>query len=254
MEGCSAVLQRLPQRERFTVRFIAKDQPLQDKFEEFWREKYSSSTWLALEDDGATTFEILVEDANFAIRDKLARLTRIFEHLAQYEMFKEVTCDEGVTETSDVIHVEVLPPPGPVLQEANNETKTFHAVTNIELDKDTGLYQAEEKHLFRLKLCNNFDRKVHFTILVYSAEFSIDRLYPVDASYKTLTAVGSSNSGVEDSFDVGVDIADELREATGKSWNPVETYKIFASVYANDLVRLNSLTLEALAKLDLSPG
>ncbi|KAK6360407.1 hypothetical protein TWF730_006549 [Orbilia blumenaviensis] len=271
VEGCFAVLKSLPQQERFTVRFIAEDQPLRDEFEKIWKEKYNSNAWLALgEKADAAAFEISLQDAKFVIQGKLvdvatimqnslqplpargdlpskmAHLVRILEHSAQYITFKEVAL-----ETTDIIDVEVFPTPPDTLQGAEN-WETLLPVPKMELDEKTGLYQVEERHSFRLKIRNKIDRKVHFAVLIYSPELSINKLYPSDAPYKTLTGVTSSNEGAEDFFDMETGIIDELRDAAGRGWDPIETCKVFASVCANDLLRLSSLTLSPLHELDLS--
>ncbi|KAK6540782.1 hypothetical protein TWF694_008172 [Orbilia ellipsospora] len=278
MEGCPAVLRSLPPQEQFSVRFMTDDELLRDRLETLWRQRHSDNAWIALKnEDTAPAFEISIKRAELTIKSKfgditsimgralsplsisegglpltIARLARILEHLAQYELFKEGISPEEVTQRSDLINIEVLPSPEPLEEVTDNGIATLYPVPNMVPDKNTGLYQAEESRLFRLKVSNKLDRKVHFAVLVCSAEFSISRIYPPDAPYKTLTRIGSSNDETEDYFDIKAAIADELREASGKGWSPVETYKIFASVHANDLVRLNSLTLEALAKLDIS--
>ncbi|KAF3928094.1 hypothetical protein AA313_de0203077 [Arthrobotrys entomopaga] len=280
MEGCSAVLRSLPLQEQFSAWFKTENESLRGQFTKLWHEKYSSNAWLVLKnEDIATTFEISTEGANLTIKSKLgditsvmgealpplsltgrdlslsiARLVRILEHLAQYEMFKNVAYPQKATEESDIIIAEVIPAPEPLEEELHNEAKLIYPVTKMEVDKNTGLYQAEENRLFRLKVRNKLDRKVHFAVFVCSAEFSINKIYPPDAPYKTLTRLGNSNNEAEDYFDIKAAIADELREASERGWSPVETYKIFASVCANDLVRLNSLTLEPLSQLDLNPG
>lgn len=272
VEGCLAVMHSLPEEEKFTVLFM--ESPLRERCKRLWQETYGGNAWLTLNDDDAATFEISIDRIGcLAIGGQLdnvtalmgsalpslptagdddlersmARVVRILEHLAQYKMFKDLESHKVVSNPSELVCVKVHPP----LQAIEIDGSILQPVSKMEPDAQTGLYEAQENHVFQFEVHNQLDRKVHFVIFGCSAEFSIENLYPRDAPYKTLTPKGHSNNMAENPANVTAFIADDLRGATERGWSAVETYKIFASFHANSLVRLNSLTLEALTSVDL---
>jgi hypothetical protein len=168
------------------VRFKAEDQ-LRDKFARLWRDVYGSKAWLALTDEETPTFELSIDDARcFAIRGQLGeittimgtalpslsiaekdlrlamiRLIRILEHLARYEMFKELVNNDVVTgELSELVSVTV----GPAPKSKMFKKEPLEPVSSMQLNETEGLYDVEEKRLFRLTVCNRLDRKVHFAL------------------------------------------------------------------------------------------
>jgi hypothetical protein len=187
-----------------------------------------------LTDEETPTFELSINGARcFAIRGQLGeittiigtalpslsiaekdlgltiiRLIRILEHLARYKMFKELVNNNVVTgELPELVSVTV----GPIPKSKTFKKKPLEPVSSMQLDETEGLYDVEEKCLFRLTVRNRLDRKVHFALFNCSPEFAVEKTYPIGRPYKILTREGSSNPSTNNKLDSIVVIADEIQ-------------------------------------------
>lgn len=115
VDGCPAVLQKLPIVKKSTVHFVTPDDKVRDDFKKDWHRHNGDQTWLSLDGkvDSSPFFTIAIDDnGNFKIRDRsgnfaaairnalqplpaatadsMPALIRRLEHLARFEM------DEGI--------------------------------------------------------------------------------------------------------------------------------------------------------------
>ncbi|KAL8366253.1 hypothetical protein RB595_004835 [Gaeumannomyces hyphopodioides] len=265
MAGCVAVLKSLPVGSRSTVWFDM-DAEKREIFTQLWDEKLADRTWLALADDDAATFRISIDNSDlFAINGQLGavttimgpaldpisaegddfyrgmlRLVRRLEHLARYKWTRELAnhCVEN-NRSSALIAVDIDAAPN--AREVHGER--LEPVSTME-SNDEGLYSVEEKRLFRVTVKNLSERKVHFVILDCSAEFTVQKVFPMDGPFRTLDGAYGGGKHKEREVILGAEIAPELHQAVSGGWRPVDTFKIFASSKAPQLhaLVLNSLT------------
>lgn len=278
VEGCPALLVGLPVDKRSVVRFVSRNDTQRDTFSAFWQDLYCNGPRLTLNNDKPPMFEVSVDTSSgcFLITGQLGdvtttmgkalpplsiaekdlelsmkRLIIILEHLARYAKFKGLVNNDLETgKLAKLTSITTCPASEPLT--FGNET--LHPVPKMELDLNEKVYEVEEKRLFRVKVRNDVDRKVHFAIFDCSAEFAIEKMYPSGRPYETLTRGESSNAQGYKNIALTVAIPDELRRAVSDGSKCIDTFKVFVSVQASDLIRLDSLTLPALSEVDLSPS
>lgn len=175
----------------------------------------------------------------------MLRLVRRLEHLARYKWTRELTnyCVEN-NKSSALIAVDIDAAPNAL--ELRGER--LEPVSTMSSNED-GLYSVKEKRLFRVKVKNLSKRKVHFVILDCSAEFAVQKIFPMGRPFETLAGAFGEGQHKEHQVILGSEIVPELHQAVLSGWRPVDTFKIVA--FSNsEAAQLRALELESLTAVD----
>ncbi|KAL8366674.1 hypothetical protein RB595_010507 [Gaeumannomyces hyphopodioides] len=268
MAGCVAILKSLPVGSHSTVWFDM-DAEKRDIFTKRWDAKIADQTWLALADDDTATFRVSIDNSrHFAIDGQLGAVTTIMgsaldpilaegndldqgvlklvrrlEHLARYKWTKELV-NHSVANNRSPALIDVGIDAAPNAREVHGER--LEPVSTMK-PNDEGLYSVGEKRLFRVTVKNLSEQKVHFVILDCSAEFAVQKVFPMDGPFATLNGAYGEGKHKEREVILGAEIAPELHQAFLGGWRPVDTFKIFAS---SEAPQLHALELDSLTTVD----
>ncbi|KAL8296017.1 hypothetical protein RB600_001484 [Gaeumannomyces tritici] len=270
VRGCVAILRSLPVGSRSTVWFDM-DAEQRERFTQLWDANLADRTWLALADDDTATFRVSIDNSHlFAINGQLGavttimgpdldpilaegddldrgmlRLVRRLEHLARYKWTRELVNHRVENNRSSAfiaVHIDAAPNAQEVCGERLEPVSAMGP-------SDEGLYSVEEKRLFRVTDKNLSQRKVHFVILDCSAEFAVQKVFPMDRPFETLDGAYGGGKHKEREVILGAEIVTELRQAVLGGWRPVDTFKIFA--FSNSkATQLGALELDSLTAAD----
>lgn len=259
VEGCPAVLQKLPIAKKSSVYFVTPDDKARDNFKREWHEHEGDKTWLSLDekDDSSPFFAISIdENGNFRIRDRPGNFTeaignalrplpavtadstpaliRRLEHLAKFKTTRELANPGIQPGTLISIKVDAAPegqrhPSGQWLPPA--ETGEWMA----------GVYEVDEMTLFRIAIRNQSGRRLGCVVLDFGAEFGIEHVFPRSEPYCIL-----GQRETKDAY-FWMEVAPELRAPANDGVPIVDTLKIFVC----DPVRnIDSLRLPGLKEME----
>lgn len=206
--GCPAILQELPDCEKFTVAFVSHDNKRStiDALEEAWDKHEGDKTWLSLcsNDSRDASFIVLV-DANKNLKIRRApgnftttpwddlqplsytgmpELLRQLEHIARFSVIKELGILPG-SRLSRLASVKVRP--------AASGKTGYHGqtippaqLTKLEDEAYEHAYDVETETGFSITIKNESQRPLGCVILDCGADFSVERIYPVERKFQTL--------------------------------------------------------------------
>lgn len=206
--GCPAILQELPDCEKFTVGFVSHDneRSMIHALEEAWIKHEGNKTWLSLRShDSRDASFIVAVDANKNLEishapgnfnstpwddiqplpyTNMPELLRQLEHIARFSVIKELGIFPGLRQ-SRLTSVKVY-------NAASG--KTGYPGQTIPLAQLTELgdeaceyaYEVEAETAFSITIKNLSQRPLGCVILDCGSDFSIERVYPVDRKFHTL--------------------------------------------------------------------
>lgn len=206
--GCPAILQELPDCEKFTVSFVSHDnnRSIIDNLERAWSNQEGNKTWLSLcsRDSRDASFTVAVDaNKNLKIRDApgnfnvtpwddlrplpytdMPELLRQLEHIARFTVIKEL----GALVRSPSSHLVSVK-----VRNADSEKKGDHGqkippahLTKLEDEAYEHAYEVEAETGFSITIKNESQRPLGCVILDCGSDFSIERVYPWDSSFQTL--------------------------------------------------------------------
>lgn len=206
--GCPAILQELPECEKFTVAFVSHDNKRSTigALEEAWDKHEGDKTWLSLcsHDSVDALFVVAVDaDKNLKIRDapgnfnitpwddlqplphtSMPELLRQLEHIARFSVIKELGILPG-SRLSRLASVRVR-------NAASGKTGYYGQtippaqLTELEDEPYEHAYEVEAETGFSITVKNESQRPLGCVILDCGSDFSIERVYPVERKFQTL--------------------------------------------------------------------
>lgn len=209
--GCPAILQDLPDSEKFTVDFVShdNDRSIIDTLEEAWKKHEGNKTWLSLysreiRDGRDASFTVEVDaNKNLKIRDapgdfnstpwddlqpipytSMPELLRQLEHIARFTVIKELGKLTG-SPSSRLVSVEVRnAAPG----DPGHYGQAIPPAHLIELEDETHkhAFEVEAETGFRITIRNESQWPLGCVILDCGSDLSVERVYPGDSYFKTL--------------------------------------------------------------------
>lgn len=209
--GCPAILQELPDCEKFTVSFVGKHDTEGCRIEDLeksWHEQEGNKTWLSLRShDEAASFVVAVDaDENFEIRHapgnfkdtpwdnleplpvhtSMPELLRQLEHIARFTVIKELgTLPGAALPRKRLVSVEVCKAasdkPGPYGRRIPPTELTMLGGQAYE-----HAYEVEERTNFTITVKNQSPRPLGCVILNCASDFSVDRVFPMNEPFRTL--------------------------------------------------------------------
>jgi len=270
VEGCPAVLQKLPLVKRSAVYLDHRDSLFRANFEEAWLRNNGNKTWLVLNEkdnnpnsSGHSLTVTIDKQGRFRIYDQphyltaalekalrplpadhdevdnvLPRLIHRLEHLARFHITKTLG-QQGIGSDTprNLISAEVdtatecwMHESGQVIPPADLEQRT------------DGTYDLNELTMFRITIHNKSSQPLSFVILNCSAEFKVEHLYPPGQPFRTL----APNDAESEDFWIQVE-PDLLAAAEENGEEVVETFKVFASTSPR---HLDSLQMKGLKEME----
>lgn len=264
MAGCPAVLQQVPDEEKFTVALLAGDTPRDIQGLD---SSQVNTVWLRFDDhdsdDEARKFVVVINAGQeFEIRrapgdfattrwDKLSplpagdlpKLLRRLDHIAQFEVIKNlgVFAGEPLSRDSHPALVEVKNGTG--VRERRRRKVHPAELAPWNPDSSEQNYDIEEHTWFRITVKNTSPQRLGCVILNCGADFSVQRLYPY--SHNELFKV----LGVEEEIEIPIvlSIAEEQRQSGKAGAVLIDTLKVIVS---SPEISLDSLTLPGLPEAD----
>ncbi|KAG6361603.1 hypothetical protein INS49_009830 [Diaporthe citri] len=206
--GCPAILQELPDCEKFTVGFVSHDnkRSTTDALEEAWNKHEGDKTWLSLRshDSGDASFIVAV-NANQNLKTRHApgnfnttpwddlqplpyasmpELLRQLEHIARFSVIKEL----GVLPGSRLSRLASVKVCNAASCKAGYHGQTIPPAQLAELeDAECGhACEVEVETGFSITIKNESQRPLGCVILDCGSDFSVERVYPVDRKFQTL--------------------------------------------------------------------
>lgn len=264
--GCPAVLQELPSSDKFTVAFEdaakARDTAWRDVLEQDWHRHKEQQTWLSLDKCDSSEAGFVVEvDANDDLKihrapgdftttpwdttppalpwtasTSMPELIRRLEHIARFTVIKNLGVLPGTPPSRPLVSVRVDN------ATADKKGDRGQSVPPAQLTVRTSemydqYYEVEEDTGFRITVRNESSRPLGCVILDCGSDFSVDRVYPIDAQFHTLEA------GKEMAATLIMRIADNQRESARDGARVFDTLKVIVCTPAlvMDSLRLPGL-------------
>ncbi|KAJ9483612.1 hypothetical protein VN97_g9787 [Penicillium thymicola] len=261
VDGCPAVLQKLPIAKKSTVHFITPDENQRDNFKKNWDKLDGDRTWLKLdeEDNSSPFFTISIDDSgNFKIRGRSGNLTaaienalkplpaanadsiraviRRLEHLARFIITRELANpDVRPEKPSSLVTIKVDSVP-----EGQSVSGQWFPPAEIG-ERVPGVYEVPEKTMFRIAINNQSDRPLGCVVLDCGAEFGIEHVFPQGRPYHTL------KPGDHEDALFWMEIASEMRLSAQGGIPIVDTLKVFVF---DPPTNIDSLRLQGLMEME----
>lgn len=257
VEGCHAVLEKLPIVKRCTVSFDHPDKRRRESFRDAWHRHNGDRTWLFLNEEKDNSnhsfFTIDINDqGNFRIRDRpgnfisalekalqmlpagqdaesMPLLIRRLEHLARFQMTKTLA-NPGVRPgtPSALISIQVDAPTGEIIECGA-----------------AGTYELSETTVFRITIQNTSSQDLGCVILNCGAEFGIEQLYPAREPYCRLHPGESTHAHFR------VQIVPELQSSAE---DIIDIFKVFACAPPRNLDSLQLSDVKVMEETRLRSG
>lgn len=206
--GCPAILQELPECEKFTVAFVSHDnnRSTTGALEEAWDKHEGDKTWLSLcgHDSEDASFIVAVDaNKNLTIRHApgnfnatpwddlqplpytgIPELLRQLEHIARFSVIRELGILPG-PRLSRLASVKV--------RNAASGKTGYHGqaippaqLTELKDEAYEHAYEVEAETGFSITVKNESQRPLGCVILDCGSDFSVERVYPVERKFQTL--------------------------------------------------------------------
>lgn len=206
--ACPAILQELPDCEKFTVGFVNHgiNRSMIDNLEESWRKHEGNKTWLSLcsRDSNNASFTVAIDaNKNLKIRDApgnfnatpwddlrplpytdMPELLRQLEHIARFTVIKELGTLTR-SPSSHLVSVKVC--------NAASDKKGYHGkiippahLIKMEDEAYEHAYEVEAETGISITIRNESQRPLGCVILDCGSDLSVGRVYPVDSKFETI--------------------------------------------------------------------
>jgi hypothetical protein len=261
VDGCPAVLQKLPIAKKSTVHFVTPDENLRDNFQKDWDQLNGNRTWLELDekDSSSPFFTVSIDDSgDFKIRDRSGNLTaaienalkplpaanadsmealiRRLEHLARFRMTRELANPDVRPGTpSGLITIKV-----DTVSVGQSVSGQWFPPADIG-EWVPGVYEVPEKSMFRIAIKNQSDRPLGFVVLDCGAEFGIEHVFPRGEPY-CIIGQGDDKDAL-----FWMEIASEMRKSAQNGIPIVDTLKVFVF---DPPTNIDSLRLPGLIEME----
>lgn len=267
--GCPAILQELPDCEKFTVGFVIDHDTEGCRIEDLeksWREQEGNKTWLSLRNlrshdnraadasfivavDANENFEIRHAPGNFNethwddleplpvhLNTSMPELLRRLEHIARFTVIKELGILPGAP-LSRLVSVRI--------RNAASSREGRHGwmippagLTDLRDEACEHFYQVEEGTAFTITVKNQSQRPLGCVILDCASDFSVERVYPEERPFQTLEV----DQEITTTLEMGI-ARSQLRSARASNWDVIDTLKV---VVCHPEMDMDSLRLPGL--------
>lgn len=264
VDGCPAVLQKLPIAKKSTVHFVTSDEELRVNFKKVWNQLNGDRTWLSFDekDNGSPFFTISIDDSgNFKVRDRSGNLTAAIEnalrplpaadtgsmkalmhrleHLARFRMTRELAnpgLRPGTLSNLISIKVDTVRES----QKVSDEPEEWLPPAEIG-EWIPGIYEVPEKTMFRITIENRSGRPLGCVVLDCGAELGIEQVFPQKEPYYIL------KQGDHTDALFWMEITKEMRAPAQDGIPIIDTLKIFVF---DPPMNIDSLRLPELIEME----